>query len=1624
MSENRLIKTTEYPTLGMVEVDTRTFNVTKSSGTTMTADDHHMIHFSIETMLESMENVQRVILRFRQGNVNNDNVYLRLSTDKFFNSNEISYMDLVEEDNITYREVDLTDYFTCESKLRYFSILCSSSLILYTSAASTGYCPKLIFEKIKKSDFIPNQAELTGSVGEDRYKVNLCSGKLYYDKHLISVKTKGSMMNLSMSYKMESRNSNTIKTGFETGLGKGFKFNYQQLIYQSGTNYIYIDEQYKLHTFKLADNLNGSGSHIYYDINGGYLVLEKLTSGYKITQGFQVLEFDNNGRLTKNLLKKANSHVYVEEIEYDSSNRITKIKSGVDSIQIQYDDNNVTIIGSDSQTVSINSDGGLITSVVNSNGLVTEYQYKTQNGILLSSDNARIIPSLSFSTLNSVMEANNKLFIVYYDSYKVAELKKYYNDKLLESKEINYKSIETQVLSYKYNGSSTTKLQEIDMRYRHNKSGQLELLYEMINNKICGIKYYKYDYNDDIETVDFNNTFFEIENVSLRGYSTYGDSSDDTEFHIESSGDYLINVVGEITQTLSFNKLVDYQVRVDVYRNVDKIGEIVYDLNYSFKQPKWTEVHAEAGDIIYLVFVNTSGAHTVAFSQIMLTPKRTRNQISCTNVGVGTGIAVLDGVKLYKNNITNFEYIDENGSSSLITDIKMTKNDIAENQRLASLSNTFNLWYNNGKNMLYNVRDVKVPPSLLLQENQTQLDIRDVVNVVLNKVILKDSRHNDVKGFTYNRISYNAGKCELYTLNQYEMYPYSTTTKLTNYDEYNKLLKETVKGENGVPSTDFVKEYTYDARGNIIKIKTISSNHSIEENYTYNDYDELVGVSNQNGTESYVYNSKGNLLTIKNSNNQVIKNITYKPDLETITSVGASVGDLLLNISYEYDEYLREIEHSSANSTFEYTYDEYGRLSSILKNSIPILSYSYLIEDEKTTIEVTNELTKNEAANIAEKTKYVYDKYGNLSEKYESDISYITYGCWDSQGQDSYCSILRSKNIVKGEDSIHINYNSDFYGTLYTTERNYNADGFYEVSYTDNSGLIVDEEYREVIQFQTMNRRITEKNITEKVMIYNLVNNAHKQFNHFTYIDDEQKYLDQLNQDDLGRISNKFTYIDTSRFERDYEYKTSGSNTTNLISKEVFSIGQNNLLDSTQISETSYEYTNGLVTKVIKGQHVTEYQYDILGRLIREINSDLNIDKTYSYDVEGNIYRSDASYAYSGQVLTSYNNKSLEYTNGYLTRYGDDVLEFAYGRLIRYNNNVYKYDCEGRRLEKVLPTETHKYHYDKNGRLFREIIKSGSNTKEIEYIYGVNGMIGFIYNNQSYYYLRNMFGDVEGIYNSAGTLVASYEYDAWGKIHNLSSLPEIGKLNPIRYRGYYYDDETGLFMVGHRYYNPEWGRWLSPDDIEYLDPHSINGLNLYAYCNNDPVNKYDPTGHFAISALIIGAIVGAAIGFGTSYAIDVVTEMQDGFDWSDFNTFEDNWQKYLCAAVGGAVSGAFGAVGGAGWAFVGEFAGSMIESAYTFTSSANVGNAIWTSLLSASLGGIFEISANKLTKAYFNNSVSWLSKNAQKQITRYLNKGTEITNVHALKLLKKTSLFNDLLTTGFKGLNQFLSYGL
>ena len=107
----------------------------------------------------------------------------------------------------------------------------------------------------------------------------------------------------------------------------------------------------------------------------------------------------------------------------------------------------------------------------------------------------------------------------------------------------------------------------------------------------------------------------------------------------------------------------------------------------------------------------------------------------------------------------------------------------------------------------------------------------------------------------------------------------------------------------------------------------------------------------------------------------------------------------------------------------------------------------------------------------------------------------------------------------------------------------------------------------------------------------------------------------------------------------------------------------------------------------------------------------------------------------------------------------------------------------------------------------------------------------------------------------------------------------MARINPIRYRGYYYDEDTKLYYLNARYYSPEWRRFISPDDTSYLDPENVNGLNLYCYCGNDPVNYCDPSGHipewlgWILGGLLIAASVAitvASLG-GTAIAAVAIT---------------------------------------------------------------------------------------------------------------------------------------------------------
>ena len=145
--------------------------------------------------------------------------------------------------------------------------------------------------------------------------------------------------------------------------------------------------------------------------------------------------------------------------------------------------------------------------------------------------------------------------------------------------------------------------------------------------------------------------------------------------------------------------------------------------------------------------------------------------------------------------------------------------------------------------------------------------------------------------------------------------------------------------------------------------------------------------------------------------------------------------------------------------------------------------------------------------------------------------------------------------------------------------------------------------------------------------------------------------------------------------------------------------------------------------------------------------------------------------------------------------------------------------------------------------------------------------MGLIYGGNTYFYRRDCQGNIIAILDNAGAVVVEYKYDAWGNHEAVVANEEyvtLANLNLFRYRGYYYDSETGLYFLQTRYYDPEVGRFVSRDSIEYADPETICGLNLYAYCGNNPVMATDPYGttkwwEWLLLGLGVIVVVGAAI---------------------------------------------------------------------------------------------------------------------------------------------------------------------
>ena len=171
-------------------------------------------------------------------------------------------------------------------------------------------------------------------------------------------------------------------------------------------------------------------------------------------------------------------------------------------------------------------------------------------------------------------------------------------------------------------------------------------------------------------------------------------------------------------------------------------------------------------------------------------------------------------------------------------------------------------------------------------------------------------------------------------------------------------------------------------------------------------------------------------------------------------------------------------------------------------------------------------------------------------------------------------------------------------------------------------------------------------------------------------------------------------------------------------------------------------------------------------------------------------------------------------------------------------------------------TVTHEY-LTLNGKVARETIRTNNTlTAVLDFIYDESGKpfaLKYSTNGtsfQTYYYVLNLQGDVVKLIHYIPGFeyesVATYEYDAWGNI--VSSSGRLAEINPLRYRGYYYDNETGFYYLQSRYYDPVNRRFINADGL-ISSNWSFSGLNMFAYCENDPVGRSDPSGMLSLSEL-------------------------------------------------------------------------------------------------------------------------------------------------------------------------------
>lgn len=709
-----------------------------------------------------------------------------------------------------------------------------------------------------------------------------------------------------------------------------------------------------------------------------------------------------------------------------------------------------------------------------------------------------------------------------------------------------------------------------------------------------------------------------------------------------------------------------------------------------------------------------------------------------------------------------------------------------------------------------------------------------------NKRVIREQTGNDYTYYTYDSKGNNLVLATLkkdYKGEAPELYDSKLTcfdTTTYTYDSKGRVISEVYSKGGSVA-------YEYDSRGNVTKETNVTVENDKTKTtvttYTYDDMGNLLTTQSEGDSATYVYDKAGRTLRVT-QNGETTRTI-YDNQGRTIQEIAPEDYD------NKKDGLPNENTYSDTNVGHRYVYNETtGNLDREINRLDVVTDYEYYETGEK----------KKETFDIYE---YDYNIKGNLTKVYVDGVNTLSYNYDEDYN-------LTSEVYANGQS---IRYRYDDNNNLVSQYHNNDTSAYVTFSYN------TDNELTQKVNADTGLKYVYGEN--NKVDVYKISDNTLVQSYTQTKTEaDEENSIEAKTDVTETHFGSTYSYT-TKNNSISYQY---GNNSLAYSAKsddKSQTVSDSVKLNGTSVLNAGYTYDdNGNITKKDYGnsRSVTN-TYDTKDRITStsysgktfnytyDVNSQLtavsgnNYSASYAYDSRGNITNKNingtsTTFTYSNSdwkdELTAVNGTPLTYDeNGNVLTYGNKSFAWSSGRnleSITDNDNTYSYtyDESGIRTSKTVNGKT-TYYNTKDGVILSQT--DGTNTMYFQY--DTNGVpLGFILNGTQYFYITNQMGDVISITDAQGNELAQYSYDEWGNTLSTSDN-DIANINPLRYRGYYYDSETGYYYLQSRYYDPSICRFINADipEIVNVTKDVYTGINLFPYCNNNPVNNSDPTGY-------------------------------------------------------------------------------------------------------------------------------------------------------------------------------------